>query len=258
MSDVPQDGRGFIRVEDVHKAFGANRVLTGADLSIDKGESMVIIGGSGSGKSVLVKHIIGLLRPDRGRVLVDGLVVDELKGKELDGLRRRMGMLFQYAALFDSMSVGENVAFALRHHTRMGEEEIRARVGEVLEMVGLEGDEGKMPAELSGGMKKRAGLARAIALGPEIILYDEPTTGLDPILADQINGLIIDLRERLEVTSVAITHDMVSAYKIADRIAMLYKGKIEETGTPGEIQDSDNPVVQQFIHGRAEGPITDH
>lgn len=253
-----RDGPAFIQVDDLYKAFGSNQVLNGAELGIEKGESMVIIGGSGSGKSVLIKHIIGLLRPDRGRVLVDGLVVDELKGKELDALRGRMGMLFQYAALFDSMSVQDNVAFALRHHTRMGEEEIRTRVSEVLEMVGLEGADEKMPAELSGGMKKRAGLARAIVLGPEIILYDEPTTGLDPILADQINSLIVDLRERMSVTSVAITHDMVSAYKIADRIAMLYRGKIEEVGTPQQIQDSDNPVVQQFIHGRAEGPITDH
>jgi len=258
MSEVSQDGHDLIRVEDLHKAFGANQVLAGTNLSIEKGEAMVIIGGSGSGKSVLLKHIIGLLSPDQGRVRVDGQVVDELRGEGLDELRRRMGMLFQYAALFDSMSVAENVSFALRHHTGMREAEIRTRVNEVLEMVGLKGAHDRMPAELSGGMKKRAGLARAIALDPEIILYDEPTTGLDPILADQINCLIVDLRERLNVTSVAITHDMVSAYKIADRIAMLYKGKIAEVGSPEEIQGSDNPVVQQFIHGRAEGPITDH
>ena len=167
-----------------------------------------------------------------------------------------MGMLFQQAALFDSMTVGDNVAFELRQHTSMGEEEVSDRVEEMLTMVGLSRLQDKWPADLSGGMKKRAGLARALAIGPEIILYDEPTTGLDPILADQINDLIRDLQKRLNVTSVTITHDMISAYKIADRIAMLHKGRIEEVGTPGEIQDSSNPIVQQFIHGRAEGPIT--
>lgn len=246
----------FIRVEGLYKAFGKVEVLKGADLAVAKGESMVVIGGSGTGKSVLVKHIIGLLQPDAGTVTVDGRQVGSLKRAELNELRRRMGMLFQYAALFDSMTVGENVGFALRRHTKMSEAEVRERVAEVLGMVGLSGVEEKWPAELSGGMKKRAGLARAIALGPEIMLYDEPTTGLDPILADQINELILDFRERLHVTSVAITHDMVSAYKIADRIAMLYEGRIEEVGTPEQIQNSDNPVIQQFIHGRAEGPIT--
>ncbi len=217
---------------------------------------MVVIGGSGTGKSVLIKHIIGLLRPDAGRVRVDDEVVADLKRPELGKLRRRMGMLFQYAALFDSMNVADNVSFALRQHTKMSEPEIADRVEEVLSMVGLAGAQKMWPAELSGGMKKRAGLARAIALGPEIMLYDEPTTGLDPILADQINDLIIDLQERLHVTSVSITHDMISAYKIGDRIAMLYEGRIEQVGTPEEIQNSDNPVIEQFIHGRAEGPIT--
>jgi phospholipid/cholesterol/gamma-HCH transport system ATP-binding protein len=252
MAEIPD----FIRVEGLYKAFGKVEVLKGTDLTVAKGESMVVIGGSGTGKSVLVKHIIGLLHPDAGTVTVAGRQVGSLKRTELSDLRRRMGMLFQYAALFDSMTVGENVAFALRRHTKMSEAEVRERVAEVLGMVGLSGVEETWPAELSGGMKKRAGLARAIAMGPEIMLYDEPTTGLDPILADQINELILDFRERLKVTSVAITHDMVSAYKIADRIAMLYNGRIEEVGTPEEIQNSDNPVIQQFIHGRAEGPIT--
>jgi phospholipid/cholesterol/gamma-HCH transport system ATP-binding protein len=252
MAEIPD----FIRVEGLYKAFGKVEVLMGTDLTVAKGESMVVIGGSGTGKSVLVKHIIGLLHPDAGTVTVDGRQVSTLKRTELSDLRRRMGMLFQYAALFDSMTVGENVAFALRRHTKMSEAEVRERVAEVLGMVGLSGVEETWPAELSGGMKKRAGLARAIAMGPEIMLYDEPTTGLDPILADQINELILDFRERLNVTSVAITHDMVSAYKIADRIAMLHNGRIEEVGTPEEIQNSDNPVIQQFIHGRAEGPIT--
>lgn len=246
----------LIRVAGVHKSFGDLQVLQGVDLDIAKGESMVIIGGSGTGKSVLIKHIIGLLRPDDGSVTVDGHEVAALGRSDLGALRERMGMLFQYAALFDSMTVGDNVAFAMRQRTRMKQQDIVERVEEILGMVGLSGVQDKWPAELSGGMKKRAGLARAIALRPEIVLYDEPTTGLDPILADQINDLIIDLQARLHVTSVTITHDMVSAYKIADKIAMLYEGRIEEMGTPTEIQTSDNPVIQQFIHGRAEGPIT--
>lgn len=250
------DGEPLIKIHGLFKAFGSLQVLQGTDLSVAKGESMVVIGGSGTGKSVLIKHIIGLLRPDAGTVTVDGEVVADLKRPELGKMRRRMGMLFQYAALFDSMNVADNVAFSMRQHTKMSEAEIADRVEEVLSMVGLSGVQEKWPAELSGGMKKRAGLARAIALGPEIILYDEPTTGLDPILADQINDLIVDLQERLHVTSVSITHDMTSAYKIADRIAMLYQGRIEEVGTPEEIQTSDNPVIQQFIHGRADGPIT--
>lgn len=246
----------LIRIEDLHKSFGDLHVLRGVDLEIARGESVVIIGSSGSGKSVLIKHVIGLLEPDAGCVYVEGQSVHHLDRAGLSKLRQRMGMLFQYAALFDSMSVGDNVAFALRQHKRWKEERIRDRVSEVLGWVGLQGSEGKAPAELSGGMKKRVGLARALALGAEIILYDEPTTGLDPILADQINELILDLAERLHVTSVTITHDMVSAYKIADRIAMLYQGRIEEIGTPEEIQNSANPVIQQFIHGCAEGPIT--
>ncbi|NKB87358.1 MAG: ATP-binding cassette domain-containing protein [Acidobacteria bacterium] len=250
------EGAPLISLRGVGKAFGDLEVLRGVDLEIGRGESVVIIGSSGTGKSVLLKHIIGLLSPDSGEVLVDGVNVHSLGRGDLRDLRQRMGMLFQYAALFDSMTVGDNVAFALRQHTNWSAEKIRDRVAEVLGWVGLSGTEEKAPAELSGGMKKRVGLARAIALGPEIILYDEPTTGLDPILADQINDLILDLAERLKVTSVTITHDMVSAYKVADRIAMLYRGKIEATGTPDAIQSSDNAVVQQFIHGRAEGPIT--
>lgn len=263
---VSDNGDGFqvtrngteplIRVEGLRKSFGDLKVLRGVNLSVSKGESMVVIGGSGTGKSVLIKHIIGLLRPDEGKVVVKGAVISESDRSDLNELRRSMGMLFQQAALFDSMTVGDNVAFELRQHTSMGEEEVSDRVEEMLTMVGLSRLQDKWPADLSGGMKKRAGLARALALGPEIVLYDEPTTGLDPILADQINGLIRDLQKRLNVTSVTITHDMISAYKIADRIAMLHKGRIEEVGTPGEIQDSSNPIVQQFIHGRAEGPIT--
>jgi len=254
--DKAQNNGHLIQVRELYKSFDELDVLRGTNLAVRTGESMVVIGGSGSGKSVLIKHIMGLLRPDAGSVTVDGLTVADLKRSELSEMRRRMGMLFQYAALFDSMTVGENVAFTLRQHTKMKEKEVQERVEEVLAMVGLSGVQSKWPAELSGGMKKRAGLARAIALGPEIMLYDEPTTGLDPILADQINELILDLQERLHVTSVTITHDMVSAYKTADRIAMLYEGRIEEVGTPEQIQNSSNPVVQQFIHGRGEGPIT--
>ena len=246
----------LISIEGLRKSFGTAKVLRGASLSVSSGESMVVIGGSGTGKSVLIKHVIGLLRPDEGKVIVKGAVISELGRSGLNELRRSMGMLFQQAALFDSMTVGDNIAFELRHHTSMGAEEVADRVQEMLTMVGLSGAQDKWPADLSGGMKKRAGLARALALGPEIILYDEPTTGLDPILADQINSLIRDLQKRLDVTSITITHDMTSAYKIADRIAMLHNGRIEEVGTPGEIQDSSNPIVQQFIHGRAEGPIT--
>lgn len=245
----------MIELRDIHISFGNHKVLNGVNLEVKKGESVVVIGRSGSGKTVLIKHIIGLLKPDSGEVWVDGIKVNELKEKELKQLRTKFGMLFQYAALFDSMTVGENVGFALLQNTKMKREEAEERVKECLRMVGLE-DVGHMnPAELSGGMKKRVGLARAIALKPEIILYDEPSTGLDPIMADAINNLIIELREKLNVTSVAITHDMVSAFKIADRIAMLYKGKIIETGSPEEIKSSSNSVVQQFIHGEAKGPI---
>ena len=253
---VTNDDARFICLQGVNKAFGDLKVLEGVDLDISRGESLVIIGSSGTGKSVLIKHIIGLLNPDAGKVMVDGLNVPDLRGENIRTLRQRMGMLFQYAALFDSMSVGENVAFPIHRHTDWPAEKIQDRVAEVLGWVGLTGTESKSPAELSGGMKKRVGLARAIAIDPEIMLYDEPTTGLDPILGDQINDLILDLAERLNVTSVTITHDMHSAYKIADRIAMLYQGKIEEIGTPEQIQNTDNAVVQQFIHGRAEGPIT--
>ncbi len=246
----------MIEIRNVHKSFGAHHVLRGADLAVEKGESMTVIGGSGSGKSVLLKHIIGLLFPDKGTVIIDGQEISALDGEGLNELRKKFGMLFQLAALFDSLTVWENVGFALKQHTKMTDDEIRAVATKKLELVGLKGVEDKMPADLSGGMKKRVGLARAIAMDPAIILYDEPTTGLDPIMADAINDLIIDLRKKLGVTSVAITHDMQSAYKISDRIAMLYKGRILETGTPDEIRNTENPIVRQFITGSAVGPIT--
>jgi phospholipid/cholesterol/gamma-HCH transport system ATP-binding protein len=230
-------------------------VLDRVDLAIDKGESIVIIGRSGSGKSVLLKHMIGLVRPDDGRVLIEGTDITDLPESRLAPVRQKFGMLFQSAALFDSMTVEENVSFPLREHGRMEPAAIQERVRECLALVGLERVEHLYPAELSGGMRKRVGLARALAVNPEIILYDEPTTGVDPIMADVINDLIVALRDRLKVTSVVVTHDMASAYKVADRIAMLYNGRIVEIGTPDQIKSSANPIVQQFIRGQATGPI---
>jgi len=246
-----------IKIVDLYKSFENKQVLKGLNLEIEAGETMVIIGQSGSGKSVLLKHIIGIMRPARGQVFIAGQEISALPDEDIMKLSRKFGMLFQGAALFDSMTVAENVAFGLRRHTRLSESEVQQLVRTSLEQVGLRGVEHLLPYELSGGMKKRVGLARAIAYSPEIILYDEPTTGLDPIRADAINYLILELKEKLRVTSVVITHDMNSTYKVADRIAMLYDGRIIEIGTPEEIRHSTNPVVQQFISGRAEGPITE-
>lgn len=245
----------MIDLMDVHKSFNSKKVLDGVNLHIEGGETMVIIGGSGSGKSVLIKHIIGLLRPDRGEVWVDRKNLNTLDEGALSELRKKFGMLFQGAALFDSLTVWENVGFGLRQHRKLSDREIREIAKEKLAMVGLRGVEDVMPSELSGGMKKRVALARAIAMEPEILLYDEPTTGLDPIMADVINELMLELKRQLNVTGVAITHDMTSAYKIADRIAMLYQGKIEDVGSPEEIRNSKNPVVHQFIMGSSVGPI---
>jgi phospholipid/cholesterol/gamma-HCH transport system ATP-binding protein len=246
----------MIEIIDLHKSFGDFPVLRGVNLTVEKGESMTVIGGSGSGKSVLIKHIIGLLFPDRGRVIVEGQVMNDLDEFGLNEVRKKFGMLFQMAALFDSLTVWENVGFSLKQHTKLTDGEIRKIATEKLALVGLKDVEDKMPSELSGGMKKRVGLARAICMDAAIILYDEPTTGLDPITADSINDLIVDLRKKLGVTSVAITHDMQSAYKISDRIAMLYKGEIQEVGTPDQIRNTTNPIVRQFITGSAIGPIT--
>lgn len=246
----------MIVIEDLHKSFGDNKVLRGVNLTIEKGKTFVIIGRSGCGKSVLLKHIIGILKPDKGKVIIDGTDITRLNERKLNQVRRRFGMLFQGAALFDSLTVGENVAFGLRRHTRLSREEIKRIAKEKLRLVGLVEIEDLKPAELSGGMKKRVGLARAIAMEPEIVLYDEPTTGVDPIMGDAINELIIELHDKLKITSLAVTHDMISAYKIADRIAMLYEGKIIEVGTSQEIENTKNPVVRQFITGAAVGPIT--
>ncbi|HBO68714.1 MAG TPA: ABC transporter ATP-binding protein [Deltaproteobacteria bacterium] len=246
----------MIEIRGLCKRFGKNVVLDGVDLDVPRGKNTVVIGGSGTGKSVLIKCVVGLLRADAGQIRIDGEDVTSMDERELVRVRRKFGMLFQGSALFDSMNVGDNVAFSLRRLHNYPERQVRDVVGERLAMVGLRDIQHLMPAELSGGMKKRVGLARAIASEPEILLYDEPTTGLDPIMADVINDLIISLRESLGVTSISITHDMASAYKIADQIAMLYKGRIVEVGTPERIRASENPVVSQFVEGRAQGPIT--
>ncbi len=246
----------MIVIENLHKSFGDNKVLRGVNLKIEKGKTFVIIGRSGCGKSVLLKHIIGILKPDRGRILIGGRDITELNERELNEVRKRFGMLFQGAALFDSLTVEENVAFGLRRHTNLSREETSRIVIQKLGLVGLARDGFLKPAELSGGMKKRVGLARAIAMDPEIVLYDEPTTGVDPIMGDAINGLIIELHDKLKITSIVVTHDMASAYKVADEMAMLYDGKIIEVGTPEKIKNTENPIVRQFITGAAIGPVT--
>ncbi len=246
----------MIRVVDLHKSFGPKKVLRGVNLSVEKGETMVVIGQSGAGKSVLLKLIIGLLKPDRGEIFIEGEEITRLREEELQRVTRKFGLLFQGAALFDSMTVAENVRFGLERHTSYPRQVIDQMVAESLARVGLSGVESLMPHQLSGGMKKRVGLARAIAYQPEIMLYDEPSTGIDPIRADAIIELINKLKVEMGVTSIVITHDMASSYKVADRIAMLHEGQIIEVGTAEEIQRSLNPVVQQFIQGGAEGPIT--
>ena len=241
----------MIEIINLRKSFEGHRVLDGVNLTIRAGETMVAIGRSGGGKSVLLKHIIGLMSPDEGQVIIEGDEVSRSNGRE-PGFGHGFAMLFQGAALFDSLTVGENVAFPLREHTPMQEEEVQARVRECLGLVGLAGIEHLKPAELSGGMKKRVGLARALALQPKVILYDEPTTGIDPIMSDSINKLIKGLHDRLKVTSVVVTHDMVSAYFVGDRIAMLHEGRIEEVGTVEQIRSTKNPIVRQFILGLSE------
>jgi len=246
----------MIEIIDVHKSFNGKPVLKGVNLTINRGETLTIIGRSGEGKSVLLKHIIGLLKPDKGRILIDGEDIGNYNTRQMVELRKKFGMLFQGSALFDSMTVDENVGLGLREHSDFPEAKIREIIKERLAQVGLINVEHIKPAELSGGMKKRVGLARAIAMDPEYVLYDEPTTGLDPIMADAINELIANLQNRLNITSIAVTHDMVSAYKISDRLAMLYNGEIIFSGTPSEVKNTTDQVVLQFINGRAEGPIT--
>ena len=248
----------MINLVDIHKSFNGQKVLDGVNLMIDSGQITVIIGQSGGGKSVLLKHIIGLIRPDRGEVLIDGVDIARLNDRKLNDIRKNFGMLFQEAALFDSMTVGENVAFPLHEHTRLNQRHIDEIVHQKLLQVGLTAVAHKMPSELSGGMRKRVGLARAIALDPKIILFDEPTTGLDPITADAIDRLIVDTQKHTKATCVAISHDIESTFKIAQTVAMLYQGKIVEVGTPEEIKASKSPALQQFLQRKAEGPILEY
>ncbi len=244
-----------IEIVNLHKSFGEKKVLRGVNLTVKRGETFVVIGGSGTGKSVLMKHIVGLIKPDKGDIFVDGESIVKMSKKELLKKMRKFAYVFQGAALFDSLNIRENIAFGLRRFFDYSEDEISNIVRESLESVGLFDVEQKMPSELSGGMKKRVGLARAIALKPEIILYDEPTTGLDPVMSDAISRLINQISEKYRVTSIVITHDMKSAFTIADRIGMLYQGEIIETGTVEEIKNTSNLILKQFIEGSSEGPI---
>ncbi len=252
--DNPAGYRG-IAIEGVSKAFGPKVVLDKADLLIEKGETLVIIGRSGQGKSVLLKNMVRLLEPDEGLIWIEGEEITSMRGRDLMELRKKFGFLFQGAALFDSMSICKNIGLMLEEHTDWSAARIRQRACECLAMVGLEGSEDKLPSELSGGMKKRAGLARAIVMEPQYILYDEPTTGLDPITSDAINDLILKLQRELGVTSIVVTHDMPSAFKVADRIAMLSQGRIVFTGTVDEVRTTDHAMVRQFIQGSAVGPL---
>lgn len=237
----------MVLVENLTKEFEGHPVLRGMNLKVEKGETMAIMGRSGCGKSVLLKLIMGLLKPDGGKIWIDGKETANLTEKQMDEVRKRFGMVFQSSALFDSLTVGENVGFSLSRHTNMSREEVAQVVAEKLELVGLHGIEDVMPADLSGGMKKRVSLARAISMNPEMILYDEPTTGLDPVMAEEINLLIAELHDRLKVTSLVVTHDMKSAFSVATRMAMMYDGRIIATGTPEEFQQSTEPVVRQFL-----------
>lgn len=242
----------MIRIQQLHKRFGSQPVLRGIDLDIATGEIMVIIGRSGGGKSVLLKHLIGLLRPDAGTVAVDGTEISRLRGSELDRVRERYGVVFQGGALFDSMSVADNVAFPLREKTRLGHAEIRGRVEEKLEQVGLSGMGAKNPAEISGGMRKRVAIARALVTEPEIVFFDEPTTGLDPILVNTIHHLIVELHRKFRFTAVMVSHEIPEIFEISDRVAMLHDGVIVEVGPPEAMRASANPIVQQFIRGDIE------
>ena len=247
----------MIEINHLCKSFGNNIILSDLNLTIKSGETKVIIGRSGAGKSVLLKNIVGLLRPDQGSIKVNGTEVTKLSEKELNKIRMEIGMVFQGGALFDSLSVGENVAFVLDEFMKLDPKTVRDKVADALAMVGLKDIEHLMPSQLSGGMKKRVSLARVLCMEPQIILYDEPTSEVDPIMADAINNIIIEMRDKLKVTSIVVTHDMNSAYKVADSIAMFYRGRVIAEGTPEEIRNSKHPVVKQFIYGEATGPITD-
>ncbi len=244
-----------IDVVTLSKSFGKKVVLDGVNLSVEEGESLVVLGGSGSGKTVLLRCILGLFRPDAGHVAIEGKTVQDLDRDQLSEVRKSIGMCFQMAALFDSMTVEENVGFALMRHTKMTLAERAARVEECLNMVGLKDTQKLRPAELSGGMKRRVGFARAIALKPKILLFDEPTTGLDPVMTDVIGRIILDLKAQMGVTSITITHDLKSAFEIADRIAMLFRGRCLAVQKPDEFKVNPDPVIQQFLRGDAEGPF---
>jgi phospholipid/cholesterol/gamma-HCH transport system ATP-binding protein len=249
------DKKVVVKAENLVKTFGERTVLNGINIEIYKGETFVIMGGSGCGKSTLLRHMIGSLTPDSGRIWLLGQELSLLKEAQKDEVKKKIGMSFQSSALFDSMNVGDNVSLPLREHTRLAENIINIMVKMKLELVGLHGFEDLMPSQLSGGMRKRVGLARAIAMDPEIIFYDEPTAGLDPIVAGVIDKLILDLSKKLSITSVVVTHDMNSVFRIADRIAMLYEGKVLQVGTRDEIKNSNNHLVQQFIKGDPDGPV---
>ena len=242
----------MIQIKGLRKSFGHQAVLRGVDLEIATGEIMVVIGRSGGGKSVLLRHLIGLVRPDAGGILVDGVDITRRRRSALDSIRENFGVVFQGGALFDSMSVFDNVAFPLREKSRLGAAEIEQRVNEKLAQVGLEGMPEKNPAEISGGMRKRVAIARALITEPQVVFLDEPTTGLDPILVNTIHHLIVDLHRRLRFTAVMVSHEIPEIFSIADRVAMLHDGVIVETGTPDAIQKSANPIVQQFIQGEIE------
>ncbi|MDD5438602.1 MAG: ABC transporter ATP-binding protein [Candidatus Omnitrophica bacterium] len=244
-----------IRVIDLKKKFGDRQILSGINLDIHKGEIFVIMGGSGCGKSTLLRHLIGALTPDEGSVYLLGQDISKLNEDQMDPIRKKIGMSYQGSALFDSMTVGENVSLPLREHTKLDPNVISIMVKMKLELVGLRGFENLMPSQLSGGMKKRVGISRAFAMDPEIVFYDEPTAGLDPIVTAVMDKLIVDLSKALSVTSVVVTHDMNSVFRIADRIAMLYEGRVVEVGTRDEIRNSKNPYVQQFVSGSPDGPI---
>ena len=244
-----------IRVENLHKTFGDRSILKGVNLEVRRGETLVIMGGSGCGKSTLLRHLIGILDPDDGRVEILGQDLSHLNESGLSAVRKRFGILFQSGALYNSMSVGENIALPLREHTSLDDEIIEIMVKMKLELVGLREFESLMPSQLSGGMRKRVALARAIALDPEIVFYDEPTTGLDPIVTGVIDKLINDFKKAMGITSVVVTHDMGSAFRVADRMVMLYEGRVVAEGTPAELQTSRKDLVDQFVHGRPDGPI---
>lgn len=246
----------IIVIENLVKQFDGRRVLDGINLTIYKGETMVVMGGSGCGKSTLLRHMIGSLKPDSGKVLIKGVDISGLHGDKMDDVKKGFGMLFQSGALLDYMTVEDNIALPLKEHTNLDDEIIKIMVKMKLELVGLRGFQTLKPSQLSGGMKKRVGLARAIAMDPEIVFYDEPTAGLDPIMTAVIDKLIADLTRKLRITSVVVTHDMESVFRIADRIAMLHKGRVIEVGTPDEIKNTKNELVRQFVQGNPEGPIS--